>query len=160
MRREDERCAARDPSQRLLVIEHSCATWSVNPVPLRGVRVVEAIQGGAQGELRSRLSFDKPGQEPVLYEVGIGDRLSGGARVVGMVPGIVLIDVDGVLTVATDGTVVEDWRMVYHSRFGVPAPSKGGGAGSVARKPSAKAAKTTPKAAKRLADKKKARKKK
>lgn len=142
-----------------VVVEHSCSRWGVQPVPLRGVQVVDVAEEMEQSEdAISHLLFRYPDREPIYRSVQVGDILSDDARVVGMAPGIVLVDVGGVLAVATDGRQVGEWRMIYSSRFGVPVPSSGGGGGQVKRKPGQPQAKVAPQA-KRLADPKRARKK-
>jgi len=138
--------------EKRAVLEHSCSRWSAAPVKLRRVRVVEELPADGDGVGRARVEFDVPEQDSVQRAVAIGDEVSINAQVVGLGPGIVLFDIDGSLAAATDGRPIDEWRMIYHSRFGVPTPSKsgGGGGGKGAVKRPGKTAKA-PHKAKRVA---------
>lgn len=144
-----------------VVIDHSCPRWGVAPILLRNVVVTGTYEGAMPADRRARLTF-KNGEETVSsHEVQIGDQMTGGAIVVAVGPGLVLLDSKGTLVAATDGVPVKTWRMIWHSGFVVASDGNGGiggsspAAGAVGKDLSRDSAKAKAKAAAKVTPKKK-----
>ena len=100
-----------------VVIDHSCSQWSVAPILLRNVVVTGTYEGDTAAARQARLTFRNGEQTVSSRDVQIGDQMNGGAIVVAVGPGLVLLDAHGKLVAATDGAPVKAWRMIWHSGF-------------------------------------------
>jgi hypothetical protein len=101
-----------------VTVEHICASWQA-PLQIEGVRVLATDLAEDAGPAVAVLLVEQHGQAPFERRVQVGDRVGERWVVVAARDGIVLFDGGGTLLAALDQRPVAEWRLTWHSPFGV-----------------------------------------